>query len=160
MDQWFNESMDTFISSLDEQFANLHRESCDLIERLSPEQLYRGLPATADSCGEQVLRSAAIVEQTFGGLTANLWDDPFEWTLPETLSTSAKVIEYLNEVEATRQEAFQLFKSDQDLSKEIMAPSGKTQLRPFLLDTLKRARHHQQRAIAALDRLNQKSTDS
>ena len=58
----------------------------------------------ADSCGEQVLRSAAIVEQTFGGLTANLWDDPFEWTLPETLSTSAKVIEYLNEVEATRQD--------------------------------------------------------
>ena len=152
--------MDTFIRSLDEQFANLHRESCDLIERLSPEQLYRELPATADSCGEQVLRSAAIVEQTFGGLTANLWDDPFEWTLPETLSTSAKVIEYLNEVEATRREAFQLFRSDQDLSKEIMAPSGKTQLRPFLLDTLKRARHHQQRAIAALDRLNQKSTDS
>jgi len=160
MDQWFNESMDTFIRSLDEQFANLHRQSCDLIERLSPEQLYRELPATADSCGEQVLRSAAIVEQTFGGLTANLWDDPFEWTLPETLSTSAKVIEYLNEVEATRREAFQLFRSDQDLSKEIMAPSGKTQLRPFLLDTLKRARHHQQRAIAALDRLNQKSTDS
>ena len=160
MDQWFNESMDTFIRSLDEQFANLHRQSCDLIERLSPEQLYRELPATADSCGEQVLRSAAIVEQTFGGLTANLWDDPFEWTLPETLSTSAKVIEYLDEVETTRREAFQLFKSDQDLSKEIMAPSGKTQLRPFLLDTLKRARHHQQRAIAALDRLNQKSTDS
>ena len=152
--------MDTFIRSLDEQFANLHRQSCDLIERLSPEQLYRKLPATADSCGEQVLRSAAIVEQTFGGLTANLWDDPFEWTLPETLSTSAKVIEYLDEVEATRREAFQLFRSDQDLSKEIMAPSGKTQLRPFLLDTLKRARHHQQRAIAALDRLNQKSTDS
>jgi len=152
--------MDTFIRSLDEQFANLHRESCDLIERLSPEQLYRELPATADSCGEQVLRSAAIVEQTFGGLTANLWDDPFEWTLPETLSTSAKVIEYLDEVETTRREAFQLFRSDQDLSKEIMAPSGKTQLRPFLLDTLKRARHHQQRAIAALDRLNQKSTDS
>jgi hypothetical protein len=160
MDQWFNESMDTFIRSLDEQFANLHRQSCDLIERLSPEQLYRELPATADSCGEQVLRSAAIVEQTFGGLTANLWDDPFEWTLPETLSTSAKVIEYLNEVEVTRREAFQLFRSDQDLSKEIMAPPGKTQLRPFLLDTLKRARHHQQRAIAALDRLNQKPTDS
>jgi hypothetical protein len=43
--------------------------------------LYREQPATGDSCGEQVLRSAAIVEQSFGGLTANLWDDPFEWTL-------------------------------------------------------------------------------
>jgi hypothetical protein len=151
--------MDKFIRGLDEQFANLHKQSCVLIESLSSEQLYRELPATADSCGEQVLRSAAIVEQSFGGLTANLWDDPFEWTLPETLSTSARVIEYLNEVETTRRQAFQLFKSDQDLSKEIMAPSGKTQLKPFLLDTLHRARHHQQRAIAALDRLNQKSTD-
>ena len=160
MNQWFSESMDTFTRGLDEQFANLHRQSCALIERLSPALLYRELPATADSCGEQVLRSAAIVEQAFGGLTANLWDDPFEWTLPETLSTSAKVVEYLNEVEATRREAFRLFKSDQDLAKEIMAPSGRTQLKPFLLDTLERARHHQQRAIAALDRLNQKSTDS
>jgi len=148
------------IESLDEQFANLHQRSCELIEQLSAEQLYEKLGEPADSCAEQVLRSAAIVERACGGLTANLWDDPFEWTLPETLSTSAKVIEYLNEVEATRREAFQLFRSDQDLSKEIMAPSGKTQLRPFLLDTLKRARHHQQRAIAALDRLNQKSTDS
>jgi hypothetical protein len=160
MDRWFNESMDKFIRGLDEQFASLHRQSCSLIERLSPEQLYRELPATTDSCGEQVLRSAAIVEQTFGGLTANLWDDPFEWTLPETLSTSAKVIEYLNEVEATRRQAFQLFKGDEDLEKEIMAPAGKTRLKPFLLDTLERARHHQQRAIAALDRLTQKSTDS
>jgi hypothetical protein len=151
--------MDTFIRGLDEQFANLHRQSCALIERLSPEQLYQELPATADSCGEQVLRSAAIVERAFGGLTANLWDDPFEWTLPETLSTSAKVIEYLNEVEVTRFQAFKLFKGDEDLSKEIMAPAGKTQLKPFLLDTLERARHHQRRAIAALDRLTQKSTD-
>jgi hypothetical protein len=155
MDQWVNESMDKYIGGLDEQFANLHRQSCALIEQLKPEQLYLALPASADSCGEQVLRSAAIVEQAFGGLTANLWDDPFEWTLPETLSTPARAIEYLNEVEATRRQGFQLFKSDQDLSKEIMAPSGKTQLMPFLLDTLQRARHHQQRAITALDRLTQ-----
>ena len=152
--------MDTFTRGLDEQFANLHRQSCVLIEGLSPEDLYRELPAAADSCGEQVLRSAAIVEQTFGGLTANLWDDPFEWTLPETLSTSAKVAEYLNEVEATRRAAFQLFQNDQDLAKEIMTPSGKTQLKPFLLDTLERARHHQQRAIAARDRLTQNRNDS
>jgi hypothetical protein len=159
MDQWVNESMDEYIRALDKQFANLHRQSCALIEQLKPEQLYLTPPALADSCGEQVLRSAAIVEQAFGGLTANLWDDPFEWTLPETLSTPAKLIEYLNEVEATRRQGFQLFKSDQDLSKEFMAPAGKTQLKSFLLDTLERARHHQQRAIAALDRLTQKSTD-
>jgi hypothetical protein len=147
------ESMRQSIEGLDEQFAKLHRQSCRLIEQLFPEQLYQATTAGADSCGEQVLRSAAIVEQTFGGLTANLWDDPFEWTLPETLSTSAKVVEYLNEVEATRREAFQLFKADQDLTKEIMAPAGNTRLGPFLLDTLERARHHQQRAVAVFNRL-------
>lgn len=141
------------IESLDEQFANLHRHSCNLIEQLAPEQLYQKLPAPADSCGEQVLRSAAVVEQAFGGITANLWDDPFEWTLPETLTTPARAIEYLGEVEDTRRQAFQLFKDDRDLSKEIMAPSGATQLWPFLLDTLQRARHHQQRAIAVFEQL-------
>jgi hypothetical protein len=141
------------IESLDEQFANLHQLSCNLIEQLSPEQLYMKLPAPADSCGEQVLRCAAIVEQAFGGITANLWDDPFEWTLPETLTTPVRVVEYLAEVEDTRRQAFQLFKDDQDLSKEIMAPSGATRLLPFLLDTLQRARHHQQRAIDAFKQL-------
>jgi hypothetical protein len=140
------------IESLDKEFTDLHRQSCNLIEQLSPEQLYQKLPA-ADSCGEQVLRSAAIVEQAFGGITANLWDDPFEWTLPEMLTTPARVVEYLAEVEDTRRQAFQLFKDDQDLSKNIMAPSGATQLRPFLLDTLQRARHHQQRAIAVFKQL-------
>ena len=144
--------MDKYIRSLDEQFANLHRLSCDLINQLAPAQLYLELPAEADSCGEQVLRSAAIVERAFGGITANLWDDPFEWTLPETLKTPANVIEYLAEVEATRRIAFQLFKDDADLSKEIMAPSGTTPILPFLLDTLQQARHHQQRAIAVFDR--------
>lgn len=157
MDQRSNDSMRESIESLDEQFANLHRRSCELIEQLSAEQLYQKLPEPADSCAEQVLRSAAIVERAFGGLTANLWDDPFEWTLPETLSTPAKVIQYLAEVEDTRGIAFQLFKTDQDLRREIMTPAGTTQILPFLLDTIERARHHQQRAVTAFDRL--KSTD-
>ncbi len=141
------------VESLDQQFADLHQQSCKLVEQLAPEQLYRGIQLQKDSCGELVLRSAAVVEQSFGGLTANLWDDPFEWTLPETLSTPAKVIEYLHEVEATRRQAFALFTSDQDLAKEIMAPAGSIQLMPFLLDTLQRARHHQQRALTVFDQL-------
>jgi hypothetical protein len=147
------------INSLDEQFALLHRQSCELIDRLSPELLYRCATnsASTGSCGEQILRAAAVVEQAFGGLTVNLWDDPFEWTLPETLSTKNKVLEYLDEVEATRRRGFELFKTDQDLSKEIVAPSGPTQLLPFLLDTLERARHHQQRAVATFDRLQEQS---
>ena len=101
------------------------------------------------SCGEHILRSAAAVEQTFGGLTTNLWDDPFEWTLPETLSTPERVMEYLNEVETTRQRGFTLFKSDEDLLKEISAPSGELRLLcSLLLETLERAAHHQGRAFA------------
>ncbi|HEX2269316.1 MAG TPA: hypothetical protein VHH35_07275, partial [Pyrinomonadaceae bacterium] len=66
----------------------------ELVRKVNPDQLH------------QILRSAAVIEQTFGGLTANLWDDPFEWTLPETLSTPELVIEHLSEVDALRQRFF------------------------------------------------------
>jgi hypothetical protein len=144
--------MGQLISKLDEQFGNLHRRSRSLIEKISPDILYRRpahLPHRL-SGGEEVLRSAAIVEQTFGGVTANLWDDPFEWTLPETLSTTARIIEYLEEVETTRGRAFELFKSDDDLAREIMSPTGTTLLLALLEDTLARARIHQDAATAML----------
>src|SRR5947209_5511158 len=102
--------MDRFIASLDEQFALLHRRSCELIYEIPQALLYRKPPASNGSsgysCVEEILRSAAVIEQSFGGITANLWDDPFEWTLPETLSAQEKVLEYLDEVEATRQRGF------------------------------------------------------
>ncbi|MGQ0761763.1 MAG: hypothetical protein ACT4OT_07065 [Acidobacteriota bacterium] len=143
------------IERLDAQFADLHTRSLGFIARLSREQLYAKPDGSDDSFGEQILRSAAVVEQGFGGLTANLWDDPFEWTLPETLNTPAKVLEYLDEVEATRRHAFDSFESDNDLSKEIMTPAGSAQLLPFMLDTLRRARHHHQRAVTIYELLNE-----
>jgi hypothetical protein len=148
------------IESLDEQFAELHRDWCRLINQLLPQLLYEKPvdSVTNSSCGGQVLSSAAIVEQAFGGITVNLWDDPFEWTLPETLTTREKVLEYLEEVEATRRQAFETFHSDQDFSKEIVTPSGNTQLLPFLLDTLQRARHHHQRAVTISNCLQQQLT--
>lgn len=149
-----NGSMRESIEKLDAQFADLHTRSHQLIARLSSERLYAKPDGSADSFGEQILRSAAVVEQSFGGLTANLWDDPFEWTLPETLNAPAKVLEYLDEVEVTRQHAFQSFENDDDLSKEIMTPAGSAQLLPFLLDTLRRARHHHQRAVTIYELLN------
>jgi hypothetical protein len=147
--------MNKSIDRLDAQFADLHTRSLDLIARLSSERLYAKPDGSADSFGEQILRSAAVVEQSFGGLTANLWDDPVEWTLPETLNVPAKVLEYLDEVEATRRHAFDSFESDDDLTKEIMTPAGSTQLLPFLLDTLRRARHHHQRAVTIYELLNE-----
>src|SRR2546426_686459 len=148
--------MDKFIEGLDRQFAKLHTDSRKLIEAIPAELLYQQPRGKSDflplhSGGEHILRSAAVVEQTFGGITTNLWDDPFEWTLPETLPTLDKVAGYLDEVEATRKHGFQLFKSDSDLLKEIMAPAGHTQLLPLLLDTLARAAHHQGRAWATFE---------
>ena len=147
--------MNQSIENLDAQFADLHTRSLELIAGLTSERLYEKPDGSADSCGEQVLRSAAVVEQSFGGLTANLWDDPFEWTLPENLNAPAKVLEYLNEVEVTRRHAFDSFENDDDLSKEIMTPAGRTQLLPFLLDTLRRARHHHQRAVTIYEMLKE-----
>jgi len=157
--------MNKLIESLDRQFAQLHLGSRKLILSVSTEMLfYKPLAKSVAgySVGEHTLRSAAVVEQTYGGITANLWDDPFEWTLPETLSTSEKVAGYLDEVEATRKNAFELFKCDDDLLKEIMAPAGETQLLPLLLDTLVRAVHYQGRAFAIFDVVkdHQRSDDS
>jgi hypothetical protein len=148
--------MDKFIQGLDRQSSQLHRDAHKLIEAISPEMLYKQPPGKSNSLplhsgGEHILRGAAIVEQTFGGITTNLWDDPFEWTLPETLTTPKRVAGYLDEVEATRKHGFEYFKSDADLLMEIMAPSGPTQLLPLLLDTLTRAAHHQGQARATFE---------
>ncbi len=147
--------MNKLLSTLDAQFAALHARSAALVRLVPVEKLYwqpRAAGAGAPpvySCGEHILRSAACVEQTFGGLTANLWDDPFEWTLPETLATPALVAEYLAEVEATRRRGLALVAADAALSKEIAVPSGETQtLFALLVETLARAAHHQGRAFA------------
>ncbi|MDX6270108.1 MAG: hypothetical protein QOD28_1331 [Acidobacteriota bacterium] len=147
--------MNRLLSTLDAQFAALHERSSALVRVVPAEKLY-WLPRVATagappvySCGEHILRSAASVEQAFGGVTANLWDDPFEWTLPETLSTPALVAEYLAEVEATRRRGFALISTDADLSKEIAVPSGEMQtLFALLSATLARAAHQQGRAFA------------
>lgn len=143
-----------FVRCLDEQYAHLHATSVALIETIPAERLYWQPRASSGafpvySCGEHLLRSAGAVEQTFGGITANLWDDPFEWTLPETLSRPERVTEYLREVEATRQRGFALINGDDDLRKEIAVPSGEMQpLCKLLMATIARAAHHQGRAFA------------
>jgi hypothetical protein len=144
----------TFVHRLDEQYARLHERSVALARAIPAERLYwQPRPSSGAfpvySCGEHLLRGAAIVEQTFGGITTNLWDDPFEWTLPETLSTPERVGEYFMEVEATRQRGFALFSGDEDLRKEVAVPSGEMQpLLTLLLETLARASHYQGRAFA------------
>jgi len=143
------------VRALDEQFARLHERSHALVRAVPAGRLYwpppreRSVALPAYSCGEHLLRSAAAVEQTFGGINVNLWDDPFEWTLPEALPTPAHVAAYLDEAEATRLRAFAQFRADADLTKEIAVPSGGTRtLFALAAETLARAAHHQGRAYA------------
>lgn len=147
--------MDPLIKWFDQQFAELHASWRELIEQLSNDSIYRRASESDStlSCGEYIVKSARVVEQAFGGITANLWDDPFEWTLPESLTTPQKLFEYFDEVEATRRRGFALFQNDEDLLKQVMTPTGETQLASLLLDTLVRARHHQLSALITLKRL-------
>src|SRR5436190_5966236 len=135
--------MSPFITWFDLEFKRLESDWRELIEQLDETSLYSETQQQLSPAAEQILRSARIVEQVSGGITANLWDDPFEWTLPETLRTKDKLIAYVDEVHDTRERAFQLFRDDADLLKTIMAPGGQIQLMSLLLDALVRARNHQ-----------------
>jgi hypothetical protein len=145
--------MKIFIDSLDRQFLNLHQRSRQIIQKTPHDKLYwqpreivRDFPV--NSCGEYILRSAGRIEQTFGGITTKLWDDPFEWTLPEALSSNELILNYLAEVEATRQRGFALFNSDDDLRRELPAPEKLQTIFALLLETLATAENYQGRAEA------------
>ena len=138
------------LDSLDREFALLHARSCQLTQQMSAETIYLTPANSRHSVGEIILRAAAEVEETFGGITANLWDDPFEWTLPEHLSTTTKIIEHLGEVEALRRRAFTSFADDSCLAKQVATPADTRPLIDLLLGTLLRAREHQAAAVVTL----------
>jgi hypothetical protein len=154
------------VNKLDREFARLHFNSCAVVDSTPGELLYRSPPQaeaifsrlrsnSPSSVGEAILRSAAVIEQTFGGITASLWDDPFEWTLPEYLSTPARVIEHLTDVEAIRQRAFSSFEDDACLLKHVVMPSEQSRsLDELLKETLRRASDHQAYALAVLKSLS------
>ena len=133
------------VDHLDHEFATLINSLKDLVRSVPRDLLYRNPPAV--SIGENILRSAAAVEQTCGGLTANLWDDPFEWTLPETLSNTKLIVEYLSEVDAARKRAFSSILNDSALTKYVSVPSGEPRpLISLLLETLLSASDYRGRA--------------
>jgi hypothetical protein len=137
------------VDYLDEEFTRLINNLKQLVNSITPDLLYRRPPAV--TIGENLLRSAAVLEQAFGGLTANLWDDPFEWTLPETLSTPELVIEYLSEVDGARQRALQSITSDSDLKRNISGPWDEPRpLFTVLLEALLKASDYHGRAVATL----------
>ncbi len=145
--------MKTLIDSFDRQFSALHQRSFEFTKLIPNEKLFwkpRELNRTFTtfSCGEYILRSAGKVEQTFGGITTRLWDDPFEWTLPEKLSSVNLISEYLAEVEETRRRGLSLMTTDEDLQREMPAPEKLKTIFEILLDTIARAEHFQGRAFA------------
>ena len=145
--------MKSQIEIFDRKFFALNMRSGELLNFISDDKLFwrpRELKQTYQmfSCGEYLLRSAGAIEQTFGGITTRLWDDPFEWTLPEELSTTALMAEYLSEVEITRQRGFSLFKTDEDLRREMPAPEKLKSIFEILLGAIVRAENFQGRAFA------------
>ena len=119
------------VQQIDGEFASLIKNLKDLARSVPPENL---------------VRSAAAIEQMCGGLTSNLWDDPFEWTLPETLSNADRVVEYLSEVDLARERAFDAI-DDGALTKYVSVPSGESKvLISLLLETLVRASEFRGRA--------------
>ena len=137
------------LENLDAEFAKLIDSLRELTKSVPAELLYSHPPPI--SIGENILKSAGTIEQTCGGLTVNLWDDPFEWTLPEALCNADRITEYLDEVDQARRRAFASFGSDAALMKLVSMPSGnEPKLLRVLLDTLVRAAEFRGRAITTL----------
>lgn len=153
--------MDILLSAFDRSFTETDRRSRSLLSLLSDDELFvkpREIVCSMGmfSCGEYILRSAAVIEKTFGGITTRLWDDPFEWTLPEKLSTVESVFQYLDDVETTRTLGFAYFKSDIDLTRQIPAPEKLTPIIDILLATQSMAEHFQGRAFAVFQMISNK----
>ena len=137
------------IESLDREFIGVLSELTALIQSIPGEKIYRNPTGSVEgSVAESIVKCAGTLEQAFGGLTTNLWDDPFEWTLPETLSTTELIVDYLAEVDGARARAFAFLVDDSSLGKYIAVPSGEqTSIQNLLADALAKARPYQVRAI-------------
>ncbi len=151
--------MKTILNAFDRSFLKLDAGSRALLAKISEPQLFEKPRELANSmamfsCGEYLLRSAAMIEKTFGGITTRLWDDPFEWTLPEKLATREAIVQYFDEVETTRQKGFSFFTADDDLRREMPAPEKLTPLAEILLETIAKAEHYQGRAFAVFQMLS------
>src|SRR5687768_1069687 len=146
--------LDIFNSS----FEGVSRRTLGLLEITSEPDLFRRpreLPRSFAlfTIGEYILRSAAAVEQTFGGITRRLWDDPFEWTLPEELSGRDAIRDYFGEVRKTRADGFAFFGDDTELFRLIPAPEVLTPIIEILLTTIDRAAHFEGRAYGVAQQI-------
>lgn len=145
--------MRTLIGSLDAQFADIDTRQRRLLVKTPEDRLFWPPIDSSEtlltlSVGGAVLRSAAMVEQAFLGITRRLWDDPFEWTLPERLSTTSAILEYLDEVAVARREGLSFLRSDEDLSRALPAPAALKPIFQVLVEAVARSENFLGRAEA------------
>lgn len=141
------------LKRLEDDFATLLSSLADFVRAVPPDSIYKVSPLRT-TIGETVVRSAATLEQAFGGLTTNLWDDPFEWTLPETLVSVDLIVQYVGEVDLSVQRGFRFLRDDSSLSKIISVPaSGQITVLELLERTLVRAEEYRRQAHELLETL-------
>lgn len=145
--------MREIIDELQKNFEAVILRSADMTKHISPEDLFRKpdrFEGTFEmfSFGEFILRSAAAIEQAFAGMTTRLWDDPFEWTLPEYMASPERILVYFEEVSETARRGFAFLKSDDDLMRQIPAPRELRTIFHILLSAYERAAHFEGRAAA------------
>ena len=153
--------MRTLIDALDSRFDDLDRRQRKLLEATDETRLFWSPVESTDSMitlsvGGAVLRSAAMVEQVFLGLTRRLWDDPFEWTLPEKLSTRAAIVDYMNEVVETRRSGLRFLESDDDLARQLPAPEELKPVLQVLVEAIARAENYFGRGEAVARSIDRK----
>ena len=153
--------MRTLIQSFESKFRQLNERSADLIKTIDPVELFRKPPRFENtmvifSTGEFVLRSAGALEQVFAGIMTRLWDDPFEWTLPEYMGTPERILDYLDEVGETTARGFQFLATDDDLLRCLPAPRDITPIVEILLGAYECAARFQGQAHAVARLLSER----
>ena len=131
------------IERLEECFTKLNEEMVAIVENSPESSLFedggKGEITPKTPPVVSVVRAAAVVEQVFGGLTTRLWDDPFEWTLPEALNDRQSILSYLDDVKKRQSEVFGRLQTDADLQKTTPAPVEIMPIFTILLRALTRS---------------------
>jgi len=145
--------MRTKTEILEKMFREQGARMREVLEKTPEAHLYdrpRELPHSfvMFSSGEYLLRSAAAIEQVFLGITRKLWDDPFEWTLPEALNSKALISNYIDESLKVMEEGFSFINTDDDLDRAIPSPEKLRPMMEILVDALSKSEHHLGRAVS------------
>lgn len=144
------------IEKFNQRFDELHKARCGSARSAEGYALYAAEGATdvllPNSAATLLVRSAAVVEQMINGITVRLWDDPFEWTLPERMAAGEDLIAYFEEVETARLRGFEFFRDDSDLDRSIPAPKVLRTLDEVLIDALSRSEAYLSKAKIILSR--------